>query len=116
MSRLRDVSKTGLKIVQFILLSAAPYPLRALVLSLIWKWFAIPYGIRPITYFYSLGIVLFSALILITVHKNHGEHLLEDADQSTMLTRLYATTGEMALRLGLIMVFAFSLHLIWGPK
>jgi hypothetical protein len=110
----RTISKAGL----FVLLFAIPYPCRAFALMKLWKWFIIPmFGLPRLPFWTAMGGVLLSALVLVNVYKNNGDHIREPAarENSTALEDLAVTTGETVARTGIILVIAYILHFL-GPN
>lgn len=102
----------------YCLLIGLPYPTRAFVIWKFWKWFILPLSssVPYLTYFNSLIVVLFSALILVNVHKNQGEHILSDEDRQTTFGNMFSITLETILRTVLIFVFGLLLHYFGPPQ
>lgn len=108
---LGTLAKAGI----YCLMMGIPYPLRALVLWEFWKWFLLPIGAPALTYFYSLAIIIISALILVNVHKNQGEHIIPPEDRETAIGNMFSISLETSLRTGLIFLFGLVIHWL-GPK
>ncbi len=116
-STLKNIGITSARAAMFAALFAIPYPLRAFVLLKVWTWFITPLGVKSITYFGAFCLVLVSSLFLVNVHKNQAEHIKPGQGQtgSSALEDIALVTLETSLRCGVILLFAFIVHLL-GPK
>jgi hypothetical protein len=117
-NNLKSMLRTTGKAAIFTFLFCFPYPARALVLWKLWKWFVVPFGIWPqITYLNSVCLVILSALFLVNVHKNQGEHIrpASDGTPSDPIQDLFMVTLETTLRCCLIFGISYGLHLL-SPK